>query len=270
MVEACSYCGHPAGKWYFRVNGAMSCMSCAQAAKNAVSKDTGATFLRSLLFGAGAAVLGLVLYTASGILIGVVAGYLSLGVGYLVGKAMMMGSRGVGSRRYQVTAVLFTYAAVTLSAVPISVGYQIRHEPAALRQMPWQMSGDRGERAMRAADADRQLQQEFGNSAARPLPPRPGAAKPAGGPGSRTADSATSKSDIAEHGRVPTSVPPRRNLAAAVGYVMLIGLASPLLQLQDPVHGIIGLVVLLVGICIAWRLTEAKPAEIVGPFEGNG
>jgi hypothetical protein len=254
------------GKWYFRVNGAMSCMSCAQAAKNAVSNDTNLIFLRAVLFGVGAAVLGLVLYTTFGILIGVVAGYLSLGVGYLVGKAMMMGSGGVGGRRYQVTAVLLTYAAVTLSAVPISVGYQIRHEPAARRQMPWQMSGDREKGA---SEADRQLQQEFGNSAARPLPARPGAASPAGAPGRGSANSAASEPDIANHGRESAGVP-RRNLAAAVGSVVLIGLASPLLQLQDPVRGIIGLIILIVGICIAWRLTEEKTVEIVGPFEGIG
>jgi len=220
-------------------------MSCAQAAKNAVSNDTNPTFLRAFLFGASAAVLGLVLYTTFGILVGVVAAYLSLGVGYLVGKAMMMGSRGVGGRRYQVMAVLLTYAAVTLSAVPISVGYQIRHEPAAVREMPWQMSGGREERAAKSADADRELQQEFGNSAA-------------------------SEPNIAENGRVSAGMQPRRNVAAALGYVVLIGLASPLLQLRDLVHGIIGLIILLVGICIAWRLTEAKPVQIVGPFAGIG
>lgn len=245
-------------------------MSCAQAAKNAVSNDTNPTFLRAFLFGASAAVLGLVLYTTFGILVGVVAAYLSLGVGYLVGKAMMMGSRGVGGRRYQVMAVLLTYAAVTLSAVPISVGYQIRHEPAALREMPWQMSGGREERAAKSADADRELQQEFGNSAARPLPAPPGAAKPAGAPGSGSTNSAASEPNIAENGRVSAGMQPRRNVAAALGYVVLIGLASPLLQLRDLVHGIIGLIILLVGICIAWRLTEAKPVQIVGPFAGIG
>ena len=265
VVEACSFCGQPVGKWYFRVNGAMSCMSCAQAAKNAASKDTHATFVRALLFGCGAALLGLVLYTTFGILIGVVAGYLSLGVGYLVGKIMMIGSGGVGGRRYQVTAALLTYAAVTLSAVPISVGYQIRHTPAALRQMPWQMSG--GEKAAQVADADRQLQQEFGNAAARPLPAQRAGAKPTGAPGS---GSAANETNITEHAKVSGGVRPRQNLAAAVGYVVLIGLASPLLELQDPVHGIIGLIILLAGIFIAWRVTDAKPVEIVGPFEGIG
>jgi len=32
-------------------------------------------------------------------------------------------------------------------------------------------------------------------------------------------------------------------------------------------HGIIGLIILLVGLRIAWQLTAAKPLEISGPLE---
>jgi hypothetical protein len=53
---------------------------------------------------------------------------------------------------------------------------------------------------------------------------------------------------------------------AALGVLALIGLASPFLELQDPVHGLIGLVILFVGVRIAWRLTAAKIPEISGPF----
>ncbi|HMK24319.1 MAG TPA: hypothetical protein VK466_18455 [Terriglobales bacterium] len=229
-----------------------------------------ATFVRALLFGAGAAVLGLVLYTTFGILMGVVAGYLSLGVGYLVGKAMMIGSRGVGGRRYQVAAVLFTHAAVSLSAIPISVGYQIKHTPAALRQMPWQTPDERGQRSARALEADRQLREEFGNGAARQLPARTGAQKTDAVVGTQDGSGASvgsSQQNSAAQGNRPSGLRPRSNLASAVGYLVLVGLASHLLALQEPVQGLIGLVILLVGIFIAWRLTEARSVEIVGPFE---
>jgi hypothetical protein len=39
-------------------------------------------------------------------------GYISLAVGYIVGKAIMKGTRGIGSRRYQIAAVALTHAAV--------------------------------------------------------------------------------------------------------------------------------------------------------------
>ena len=57
------------------------------------------------------------------------------------------------------------------------------------------------------------------------------------------------------------------NLGAALLALAALGLASPLLGLQDPIHGIIGLVILLVGIRIAWQITDGTSAyDIVGPF----
>jgi hypothetical protein len=43
-------------------------------------------------------------------------------------------------------------------------------------------------------------------------------------------------------------------------------LASPVLDLADPVHGLIGLVILAVGLRIAWRLTAARELDISGPI----
>jgi hypothetical protein len=50
-------------------------------------------------------------------------GYLAIGVGYLVGKAMKLGSGGRGGRAYQIAAALLTYAAVSIAAVPIGIYY---------------------------------------------------------------------------------------------------------------------------------------------------
>ena len=59
---------------------------------------------------------------------------------------------------------------------------------------------------------------------------------------------------------------PQTNLGAALAGLAVLGLASPLLELQDPFHGMIGLVILLVGIRIAWRLTASPAIDILGPF----
>jgi hypothetical protein len=56
------------------------------------------------------------------------------------------------------------------------------------------------------------------------------------------------------------------NFGAALLGLALLGLASPLLELQNPVQGLIGLVILFVGIRIAWQLTAGAPTEIIGPF----
>jgi hypothetical protein len=62
---------------------------------------------------------------------------------------------------------------------------------------------------------------------------------------------------------------PKMSLGAALGMLALTGLASPFLELADPVHGAIGLVILVVGIRIAWQLTAEKAVDIVGPFNNS-
>lgn len=259
-ADRCSGCGQPSGNWYFRVNGAMFCTACARAVKNAVPKDTHAAYVRALLFGASGALIGLILYSAFGIITGLIIGYLSLGVGYVVGKAMMMGSKGIGGRRYQVAAVLFTYAAVSMSAIPMAVAYGIKHR----RERPQQKIAN-------VADEQRQFEQEFGSQASKPLPPRAGnGPAPQAMPAHEAIDRSTATPERPvqpQRSAVPPR--PRSSRAAAFGYLALIGLASPFLELQEPIHGAIGLIILLVGVRIAWRLTAAKPVEISGPFKGS-
>jgi hypothetical protein len=48
--------------------------------------------------------------------------------------------------------------------------------------------------------------------------------------------------------------------------LIFIGLASPFLELRDPLHGVIGLVILFVGLRIAYTMTAAKPLEVDGPY----
>jgi hypothetical protein len=52
----------------------------------------------------------------------------------------------------------------------------------------------------------------------------------------------------------------------AVGVLALLGIASPFLELEDPVHGIIGLVILFVGIRFAWQFTARRDVNITGPY----
>ena len=80
-----------------------------------------AAYMRAILFGVGAAILGMIIYATFTIVTGLIVGYVSLGVGWMVGTAMKKGSRGVGGRRYQIAAALLTYAAVSMAAVSMEV-----------------------------------------------------------------------------------------------------------------------------------------------------
>ncbi len=78
-------------------------------------------------------------------------------------------------------------------------------------------------------------------------------------------------SQISESGtrenQAPTSRP---SMLAALGTLVLLGLASPFLEFSgNPVGALIGLVILFVGMRFAWQMTAAKPMQIFGPFDNS-
>jgi len=211
-TDSCKFCGQPIAGQYYRVNGQMSCPSCADKAQREVIPDSHAAFMRALLFGSGAAVVGMIGYATVGIVTGLNIGFASLAVGYIIGKAMMQASKGIGGRRYQLTAVLLTYAAVSVAAVPTGIYYFEKHRPTAQQAQH--------------STADQQ-----------------------------TADTRNGQ---------PKE---KMSFSRAIGGLLLLGLASPFLELQDPVHGFIGLIILFVGMRIAWRIARGQPQTLVdGPF----
>lgn len=133
-------------------------------------------FFPALLLGVIGAAIGMFLYAGFVILTKIKIGYMSLAVGFIVAKAMMMGSKGIGGRQYQITAALLTYAAVSLSILPI-----IRYlAPSVFAMTP-------------------------------------------------------------------------------IANLIQLGLTEPFQELQrDTFRGVIGLVILFVGMNIAWKLTAAK------------
>jgi hypothetical protein len=126
--DHCQFCHQPIAGNYYRVNGAIACSSCASTTRADSAKDSHAAYTRGLLYGIGAAIAGMILYATFEVVTGIIIGYVSLAVGWMVGKAMMKGSNGVGGRRYQIAAVLLTYAAVSLAAVPVIIHYARNHQ----------------------------------------------------------------------------------------------------------------------------------------------
>jgi hypothetical protein len=204
---------------YYHVNGNMACASCADQARREAPRDVPANFVRALLFGTGAAALGLILYAGFEIMTGWIIGFVALAVGWLVGKAMMMGSKGFGGKKYQIAAVLLTYAAVSMSAIPVAIAHFSKEKPAQQAN----------------ASQEQQLSPEA-------QPPE--------------ADGDSKKTEK------PSS------FGAAMLYLAGIGLISPFLELANPMQGLIGLVILYVGVNIAWKIAAGNPQlQISGPFD---
>lgn len=164
--NVCQFCQQPLSGSYYRVNAGMACAGCAERMRGAIDTDKHAAYVRALTYGIGAAVAGLIGYALIAILLqGWVISYMSIGVGWLVGTAMMKGSNGVGGRRYQIAAALLTYAAVSMAAVPIWIHFA--DEKKQERQTQQQ----------KLADEQRQLEQESGRRPSEPEP-APRAEKP--------------------------------------------------------------------------------------------
>lgn len=75
-------------------------------------------FVQAMVYGVIAAVIGSIAYAAFTIGTHIQIGYLAVGVGYLVGKAMLHATHGLGGRKYQIASAVLTYLAVSMAAVP--------------------------------------------------------------------------------------------------------------------------------------------------------
>ncbi len=155
-TDACRFCHQSVGPTYYRLNDAMVCPSCFEKVRGERAQDSHAAFVRGITAGVGAAVLGLIVYAAIAIIMqGWVISIMSIGVGWLIGSAMMKFSNGVGGRRYQIAAVLLTYAAVSMAAIPIGL-YEIYNRPKTEQQ--------------KLAEEQRQLEKESGKQSQEPEP----------------------------------------------------------------------------------------------------
>lgn len=147
----CRVCQQSIVGTYYRAKTAIVCPGCAEKMRGAMAVDQHAAYVRALAYGVGAAVAGLVGYALIAIVLqGWVISYMSIGVGWIVGTAMMKGSNGIGGRRYQIAGALLTYAAVSMAAIPIWIHFAGERS----RQMQTQQQ--------KLAEEQRELERESG------------------------------------------------------------------------------------------------------------
>jgi hypothetical protein len=237
--ERCKICGAALGPAYWRVGTHMTCQACAEKAKSALPQDSHSAFTRGVLFGVGGAIIGLILYATFTIITGIYLGYVALAVGYIVGKSIRMGSNNMAGRRYQIAAVILTYAAVSMAAIPIGISQVVKEH-----------------RAQVASQARQTIPPDDNN----PTNIRPPAAIPS-----------PEANALPPRSAQPRPAPEPVNWSRLVVSLVFVGLASPFLDLaQNGFGGIIGLVILLVGIRIAWQITGApRIPPVSGPFRNT-
>jgi hypothetical protein len=181
----CALCGSPIYHEFYRVNMKQACAKCGVAARSGGMQESASAFRDGVLYGGFVAALVMFLYAGFTIVTHLYLGYLAVGIGWLVGKGMMKGSKDVGGPRYQIWAVILTYFSISLAAVLIRVA-----NFAAAGDMSW---------------------------------------------------------------------------GKELFSLVLWGVLSPILYLQYPLFGFIGLVLLLVGMRTAWRITAERSLIVEGP-----
>jgi len=131
-MESCANCSTLLSSQYYVASGKKLCPECARLAASSSGQTASdhAAFVRAIVFGIGGATVGLALYAAVTIATGWTIGYVALAVGWLVGTALTKSSGGRGGRHYQIAAVLLTYAAISLAAVPEILYYVYNHQVA--------------------------------------------------------------------------------------------------------------------------------------------
>jgi hypothetical protein len=132
-AAACASCHLPITDRYFSLNGYTLCPDCADAHRVLLREPSKRDLLRAAAYGSGAAIAGTALYFAILALTGYEIGLIAVAVGWMVGKAVQKGSRGLGGRKLQIMAVVLTYLSIVGSYVPLSVKYALEH-PTGQRQ----------------------------------------------------------------------------------------------------------------------------------------
>lgn len=116
--RSCTGCRRPIEGEYHMANMQVVCTPCRGVLEAGPQGTRTGRVGRALLFGAGAAVAGGLLYLVVTTVTGYVIGLIAILVGWMVGRAVSVGSEHRGGWLYQVMAVGFTYVAISTSYIP--------------------------------------------------------------------------------------------------------------------------------------------------------
>ena len=138
---------------YYRAKGHMICPACAERMQAGLQAPPAHSLLRSALYGTGAALAGCALYALVAIALHLEIGLIAIVVGFMVGKAVRYGSRGLGGRPQQILAVALTYFGITTSFIPVFI-YTVYKNPKLVEQAAQSQQDRTPGQAAEQPDAD--------------------------------------------------------------------------------------------------------------------
>lgn len=227
----CSRCGSRILDEYFETSGAVVCASCRRALELRATGEGSAAGrgVRAFLFGLGAAIGGSILYYGISRLTNMEFALVAIAVGWMVGRAVHIGARGAGGKRYQMLAVALTYLSIGASYLPFLFSDAAQQQTESTAPSI-------------TARAD---------SLATPVAESPA---PVAAPPEVAADSATASVERIGIGRA---------LLGVLFFATILPIAG---NLSNMPSGLIGLLILGIGLHQAWRLNQREIPAFTGPF----
>ena len=236
---ACTSCAAPIRAVYHEANGAVICSACRGALERRLGGGSSVgRFARALALGGGAACVGAALYFAIALFFGIELGLIAIVVGWLVGRAVLRGSRGRGGWRYQTLAVVLTYSAIVVTYIPQAFD---RASGGLLSATAADTAAAAPEHAPRVR-APALAIADVADTA--PESPASGLAAPE--------DAATGG---AGH--------PALVIAAGLAVLVALAWAEPF---RLGAENLMGLVIIAIGLYQAWHQTQPALASITGPY----
>ena len=126
----CAECTRPIASHYYTAGGQTLCGDCKLKVERALAGEGSSRAGRigkSLALGFLAAVLGAAIWYGIAAAFNLEIGLVAILIGWMVGRAVQMGSGGRGGRRYQVAAALLAYLSIVMSYA--ALGFREADDP---------------------------------------------------------------------------------------------------------------------------------------------
>lgn len=238
----CAACTEPIRIVYYEANGSVVCSRCRGKLEAQLGASGGMRrFRRALGFGLGAAIAGALLYYGFQVITGINLGLIAVLVGFMVGKAVFVGTEHRGGRRYQVLAVVLTYFAIASTYLP---------EVAKEARAGMTQSSDSSKKTARSDSSLAEAAVTDSIATATDSTASAGAATPP-----------------AAAGKVTLKQISFGTYLLAFAGVLLLTAALPIIA---GFSNIISVVILGVGLLQAWRMNRAVNVTVSGPYRIAG
>lgn len=248
---SCAACNRPILDTYFAIGNQVLCAPCKTSATAPPTGSGFVRFLKAVLFGTAAGLLGAAIWYGIRIVTHLEIGLIAVLVGFLVGKAIHIASGRRGGIGYQILAILITYCCIAANYVP-DVYQALASNASEQETADNAKSNSLQPRGNSSSDASTESSEN----------PLANTAEPTNTNVGENALSEKDAADSEEADKLPLFV----RLILFVLILLVIALATPvLICTQSPIS------ILIFGFALweAWKFSAYHPLPITGPYQAG-